>query len=69
MKYVNHNAKEPINIKNAGSTSIEYKASRLAPIPSKLLPVSSAEMIIRNLPNASTYANITKSPSNEMMPG
>ena len=45
-------AKVASKIKNAGSTSIEKNASRFAPIPSKLLPVSRAEIIEKNFPNA-----------------
>jgi len=45
-------AKDAIRIKKAGSSSMEKKASRFAPIPSKLLPVSRAAMIEKNLPRA-----------------
>ena len=44
----------PIRMKKAGSASIENRASRLAPIPSKLLPVSSAAIMQKNLPSART---------------
>jgi len=54
-------ASDPIIIKSAGSMSIEKKASRLAPIPSKLLPVSSAEITIKNFPSARVYTKKTKS--------
>ena len=40
--------------KKAGSTSIEKSASRLAPIPSKELPVSRDAIMLKNLPKART---------------
>ncbi|MND00938.1 hypothetical protein D3C83_197290 [compost metagenome] len=47
-------AKDPSSRKKAGSANMENRASRLAPIPSKLLPVSMAEMMEKNLPAPST---------------
>ena len=41
---------DAIIIKKAGSTIVEKQASLEAPIPSKLLPVSSAEIIEKNFP-------------------
>ena len=44
------NAASVVNDKSsAGSASAEKNASRLAPMPSKLDPVSKAEIIVKNL--------------------
>ena len=45
-------ARVPIIIKNAGSTIVENVTSLLAPIPSKLLPVSSAAITVKNFARA-----------------
>lgn len=59
-------AKVAIRMKKAGSMSIEKNASRLAPIPSKLLPVSRAAIIEKNFPSPIRYAKKIKSPPNEI---
>ena len=50
---------DAIAIKKAGSTIVEKQASREAPMPSKLLPVSNALKSEKNLLNTKIYANIT----------
>jgi hypothetical protein len=45
-----------------GSMSDDIIASLLLPIPPKVLPASSAELIIKNLPSARIETNIIASP-------
>jgi len=51
--------------KSAASAKKAKKASLLAPIPSKLDPVSIAAIITKNLERAKRYATKMKSPAKE----